>query len=50
MAVRLVNDVCLQVVADLATEPRWVVGFEVILSAYRSSLSMAATGSVSLVS
>lgn len=32
------------------TEPRWVVGFEVILGAYRSSLSMAATGSVSLVS
>ena len=32
------------------TEPRWVVGFEVILSAYTSLLSMAAIGSVSLVS
>ena len=29
------------------TEPRGVVGFEVILGAYRSPLSMAATGSVS---
>ena len=34
----------------LRTEPRGVVGFEVILSAYTSLLSMAATGSVSLVS
>jgi hypothetical protein len=34
----------------LLTEPRGVVGFEVILSAYTSLLSMAATGSVSLVS
>jgi hypothetical protein len=32
------------------TEPRGVVGFEVILGAYASLLSMAATGSVSLVS
>ncbi|MCD4525945.1 hypothetical protein [Nocardioides sp. cx-173] len=32
------------------TEPRGVVGFEVILSAYTSLLSMAATESVSLVS
>ena len=32
------------------TEPRGVVGFEVILSAYSSLLSMAATESVSLVS
>jgi hypothetical protein len=30
------------------TEPRGVVGFEVILSAYTSLLSMAATVSVSL--
>ena len=35
--------------AELATEPRGVVGFEVILGAYMSLLSMAATGSVSLV-
>ena len=32
------------------TEPRGVVGFEVILGAYASLLSMAATESVSLVS
>ncbi|PUA81098.1 hypothetical protein [Nocardioides currus] len=32
------------------TEPRGVVGFEVILGAYTSLLSMAATESVSLVS
>ena len=31
-------------------EPRGVVGFEVILGAYESLPSMAATGSVSLVS
>ena len=31
------------------TVPRGVVGFEVILGAYMSLLSMAATGSVSLV-
>jgi len=31
------------------TESRGVVGFEVILGAYMSLLSMAATGSVSLV-
>jgi hypothetical protein len=34
----------------VGTEPRGVVGFEVILGAYASLLSMAATGSVSLVS
>ena len=32
------------------TEPRGVVGFEVILSAYEPLLSMAAAESVSLVS
>ena len=36
--------------AVLMTEPRGAVGFEVILSAYTSLLSMAATESVSLVS
>jgi len=34
----------------VATEPRGVVGFEVILGAYASLLSMAATDPVSLVS
>ena len=36
--------------SDGTTEPRGVVGFEVILGAYVSLLSMAATGSLSLVS
>jgi hypothetical protein len=34
----------------MSTEPRGVVGFEVILSAYTALLSMAATEPVSLVS
>jgi len=42
----LLGDVAL-VLAE--TESRGVVGFEVILGAYMSLLSMAATGSVSLV-
>lgn len=44
------EEVADHLVRGCQTEPRGVVGFEVILVAYASLLSMAATGSVSLVS